>query len=130
MMRKGSITIEASYLMPMILIVIIMLEFLLFFAYDKMVLWGNTYVTAFQIKEQERVNGTCDIQQQWQTLCETTLVLYQDSSVTVKHRTNSVEVTGKITFQIPFWGKILITEKSSVPLGNGKKQVVRIIKWK
>lgn len=130
MKRRGSMTVEASYLMPMILIVIIMLEFLLFYEYDRIALWGNTYYTAFSIAQQKRENTVYDIQKEWKTLCETTLVLYQDSSVSVKRRTGSVEVTGKMTFFIPFWGKVDIKEKSSVPLGTGKKQVARMLKWK
>lgn len=130
MKRRGSMTVEASYLMPMILIVIIMLEFLFFYAYDKVALWGNTYYMALKVREQESENITYNMQQEWKTLCEQTLVLYQNDSVTVKKGTADVNVTGKMVFQVPFWGKVSITEQSSVPLGSGKKQAVRIVKWK
>lgn len=130
MRKKGSVTVEASYLIPTILIVIIMLEFLLFYMYDKVALWADTYYMALRIAQQEREDITSDVEQDWLLLCKDTLILYQKSKVSVKHTTGKIEVSGQIEFSIPFWRKVTITEKSLVSTGRGKKQVARAVKWK
>lgn len=130
MRKKGSVTVEASYLIPTILIVIIMLEFLLFYMYDKVALWADTYYMALRIAQQEREDITSDVEQDWLLLCKDTLILYQKSKVSVKHTTGKIEVSGQIEFSIPFWRKVTITEKSLVSTGSGKKQVARAVKWK
>lgn len=130
MRQRGSITVEASYLIPTLLIVIIMLEFLAFYMYDKVALWADTYYMALKITEQEQAGITMDVEQEWASLCKDTLILYQDRKVSVKHTTGSVEVIGQIEFYLPFWKQITITEKSVVSTGGGKKQVARAVKWK
>lgn len=128
--RKGSVTIEASYLLPIILIVIIMLVYSLFFCYNKIVLWKNTYYAGLKLVEQERDGRAYDLEKEWQILCKDTLILPENIKVNKKQSITSITVLGEIEFTIPFWGTVKLEEKSVVPLCNGKEIVVRGIVWR
>lgn len=130
MKAKGSMTVEASYLMPVLFIVIIVMEFLLFYAYDRTALWTDTYHTALLIVQNERDNREYNINEKWEELCKSTLVLHGKDKVSVKYGINKVKVTGQIEFYMPFFGKIDMKETSVVSLGNGKKKMARALKWK
>ena len=64
--RRGSVTVEASWLLPMILIVIIMLVYSLFYYYNKITLWKNTYYVGMKLVEQEREETTYNLEKEWE----------------------------------------------------------------
>ena len=128
--RKGSVTVEASYLLPMILVVIIMLVYSLFFYYNKITLWKNTYYAGLILVEQEREGNTYNLETEWKTLCKDNLILPENVKVSKKQSLTSITVSGQAEFTIPFWGTVTMKEKSVVPLCSGKEIVVRGIVWK
>lgn len=128
--RKGSVTVEASYLLPMILVVIIMLVYSLFFYYNKITLWKNTYYAGLKLVEQEREGNTYNLETEWKTLCKDNLILPENVKVSKKQSLTSITVSGQAEFTIPFWGTVTLKEKSVVPLCSGKEIVVRGIVWK
>lgn len=128
--RKGSVTVEASYLLPIILVVIIMLVYSLFFCYNKITLWKNTYYAGLKLVEQEREGSKYNLENEWKTLCKDTLILPENIKVSKKQSLTSITVSGQMEFTIPFLGQVELKEKSVVPLCSGKEIVVRGIVWK
>lgn len=128
--RKGSLTIEASWIMPIVLIVIIMMIYLLFFYYNKITVWKNTYYTGIKIIEKERDGIPYDLKKEWNELSKNTLVLPENIKVSEKKSVTTITVIGEIQFTIPFFGKISIQEKSVLPLCSGKEAAVRSIVWR
>lgn len=126
---SGSITVEASFLLPLICIVIIMLVFLMIFYYNKLTLWKNTYYTGIKLVEAEREKTDYDLKTQWSRLSKDTLVLAENVQVSFKKTLTDIVVTGKARFTIPFWGKVDIEEKSLVPLCRGRESMVRSRLW-
>ena len=43
---------------------------------------------------------------------------------------DNIVVTGKVSFTIPFWGKVEIQEKSAVPLCSSRESIARNKLWK
>lgn len=128
--RRGSVTVEASWLLPMILIVIIMLVYSLFYYYNKITLWKNTYYVGMKLVEQEREETTYNLEKEWEVLCKDTLILPENMKVKRKKTFDSMTVSGEIEFTIPFLGVVKIEEKSVVPMCSGKEAVARSIVWK
>ena len=129
MKKKGSMTIEASFLIPMLISVIIMLLYLMFYSYNSITSWKNTYYVGLKEAEEERGGASYPEQQQWQELSRDTLVLPEDGTVTVKKNMDSVVVTGQTDFTIPFYDKVTIQQKSTVPVCGLRNKVARLIKW-
>ena len=127
---SGSITVEASFLLPLICIVIIMLVFLMVFYYNKLTLWKNTYYTGIKLVEAEREKADYDLNTQWTRLSKDTLVLAENVQVSFKKTLTDIAVTGKARFTIPFWGKVDIEEKSLVPLCRYRESMTRNRLWK
>lgn len=130
MKKKGSMTIEASFLLPCIIIVILMVVFLMLYSYNVVTLWKNTYYIGIKIAEQERTGISYDVQQEWKKLSKNTLVLPQKETVNIKKSADAVTVTGEMEFNIPFWGTMEIQQKSTIPLCSYKELVVRLLQWK
>lgn len=128
--RRGSVTVEASWLLPMILIVIIMLVYSLFYYYNKITLWKNTYYVGMKLVEQEREETTYNLEKEWEVLCKDTLILPENMKVNRKKTFDSMTVSGEMEFTIPFLGVVKIEEKSVVPMCSGKEAVARSIVWK
>ena len=127
---KGSMTIEASFIFPIIFFVIIMLVFLMFFYYNKITVWKNSYYTGIKVAEAKREGRKYDLETEWEKISKDTLVLPKNVQVTQKKMVDSIVVTGKIDFTIPFLGSIEIKEKSVVPLCSGRDSIARNKLWK
>lgn len=127
---RGSITIEASFIMPMLLVVIIMLVFLMIFHYNKITVWKNTYYTGIKLAEAKREGTVYDLETEWNRISKDTLVLPENIQVTQKKVIDNIVVTGKVSFTIPFWGKVEIQEKSAVPLCSSRESIARNKLWK
>jgi putative transposon-encoded protein len=127
---RGSITIEASFIMPMLFVVIIMLVFLMLFYYNKITVWKNTYYTGIKLAEAKREGTVYDLETEWSKISKDTLVLPENIQVSQKKVTDSIVVTGKVDFTIPFWGSVEIEEKSAVPLCSSRETIARNKLWK
>ena len=130
MKRKGSMTIEASFLLPCIIMIILMIVFLMLYSYNVVTLWKNTYFIGLKAAEEERTGISYDVQQEWKRLSKETLVLPQKEKVSVKKTADTITVTGEMVFDIPFWGAMEIQQRSTVPLCSHKQLIVRVLKWK
>lgn len=126
----GSITVEASLLFPILLIVIIMLVFSTIFYYNKITVWKNTYYTGIKLAEAKREGSVYNLETEWDRISKDTLVLPENVQVSMKTMADSITVTGKIQFNIPFWGNVDIQEKSVVPLYSIRENTVRNKLWK
>lgn len=127
---RGSITIEASFIMPMLFVVIIMLVFLMLFYYNKITVWKNTYYTGIKLAEAKREGTVYDLETEWSKISKDTLVLPENIQVSQKKVVDSIVVTGKVDFTIPFWGSVKIEEKSAVPLCSSRETIARNKLWK
>ncbi len=127
---KGSITVEASLLCPILFIIIIMLFFLIIFCYNKITVWKNTYYTGIKLVEAERKGAIYDLETEWNRISKETLVLPENIQVSKKKTAGSITITGKIEFNIPFWGNVDIQEKSVMPLHSMRENVARNKLWK
>lgn len=127
---KGSITIEASFLMPILLVVIIMLVFIAIFCYNKITVWKNTYYAGMKLVEAKREGNEYDLEKEWKRISKDTLVLPENMQISQKNVLDSIVVTGKVYFTIPFWGKVEIKEKSAVPLCSSREKTARNRLWK
>lgn len=130
MRKKGSMTVEAAFLMPCIIIIILMVVFLMLYSYNVVALWKNTYYIGLKAAEEARTGISYDVQKEWKKLSKETLVLPQKEKVSVKKTADTITVTGEMVFDIPFWGTMEIQQKSTVPLCSYKELVVRLLKWK
>lgn len=127
---RGSITVEASLLFPILFIVIIMLVFLMIFYYNKITVWKNTYYAGIKLVEAKREGRIYDLETEWDRISRDTLVLPENVQVSMKKMADSIIVTGKIEFNIPFWGNVDIQEKSVVPLYSIRENTIRNKLWK
>lgn len=127
---KGSITLEASFLIPILLVIILMLVFLMLFYYNKITVWKNTYYIGIKLAEAKKEGIVYDLEAEWNKISKNTLVLPEDIEVSQKKVADSATVVGKINFAIPFWGKVEIKEKSTVPLCSNKERLARSKLWK
>lgn len=127
---KGSITVEASFLFPVLFIVIIMLVFLMIFYYNKTTVWKNTYYVGIKLADAKREGTVYDLETEWNRISKSTLVLPESTQVAAKRSADSMIVTGKMQFNIPFWGKVEIQEKSVVPLCSSRETIARSKLWK
>lgn len=126
----GSITVEASFLCPIIVLVIIMLIFLTFFYYNKITVWKNAYYVAIKLAEAKREGTVYNVETEWERISKDTLIWAENVKVSSKKTMDCITVTGKIEFNIPFWGKADIQEKSVVPLCSSREMVARNKLWK
>lgn len=128
--EKGNVTIEAAFVFPMVFIIIIMLVFLMLFYYNKVAVWNNTYYVGIKLAEAKREGTVYDLEGEWDKISKDTLVLPDNIRVSMKKGVDSITVTGKVEFYIPFWGKTKIQEKSSVPFCSGRETLARNKLWK
>lgn len=126
----GSITVEASFLFPILFIVIIMLVFLALFYYNKITVWKNTYYVAIKLVEAKREGTIYDLETEWERISKDTLILAENVKVSSKKTMDCITVIGNIEFNIPFWGKTDVQEKSVVPLCSRKEIIARNKLWK
>lgn len=127
---EGSITVEASFLMPILLVVIIMFVFLMIFYYNQITVWKNTYYIGMKLVEAKREGKEYDLEREWKSISKDTLVLPENMQVSQKKAVDSIVVTGKVYFTIPFWGSVEIKEKSTVPLCSSREIIARNRLWK
>lgn len=129
MKKKGSMTVEASFLVPGIIFVIVLLIYLMFYSYNSITLWKNTYYVGLKVAEEKRGGIPYSLEQEWKELSKDTLVLPEGEMVTAKKKMDSIIVTGKTNFKIPFYGDVMLQQKSVVPICGFKKTVARVLKW-
>lgn len=128
--HRGNITVEASLLFPILFIVVIMLVFLMIFYYNKITVWKNTYYAGIKLVEAKREGRVYDLETEWDRISRDTLALPENVQVSMKKIADSIIVTGKIEFNIPFWGNVEIQERSVVPLYSIRENTVRNKLWK
>lgn len=130
MKKKGSMTIEASFLIPCIILVIVMLLYLVFYSYNSITLFKNTCYVGIKVMGEERKGSVYFPEKEWEQISKDTLVISEEESINVKSESDKIIVTGKINFTIPFYKKLTLQEKSVIPECRHKKTVARMVKWK
>lgn len=99
----GSYTIEASFLIPLIVFMIVLIVYLNFFLYDKVLFFNSAYISALRA-------SSCDIkenQKAYHKAKESTLILLKDKIIAIDSFGDKVSVSNKETV-ILLEGNILL----------------------
>lgn len=130
MKKKGSMTIEASFLIPCIILVIVMLLYLVFYSYNSITLFKNTCYVGIKVMGEEKKGSVYLPEKEWEQISKDTLVLSEEESINVKSKSDKITVIGKINFTIPAYNELILQEKMVIPECSYKKTVARMVKWK
>ncbi len=99
---KGSYTIEASFLMPMILTVIVMIIYLTFFLHDRTIMYSAAYTAAMrgsQLNSGEDVYT--QVEESGKKLIENRLLATRDVTTDVTVQKDRIKVSYTGTMKIP-----------------------------
>jgi hypothetical protein len=106
---KGSYTIEASLLLPMILSIIMILMFLSFYVHDRCILYSIAYTAALRGSEvqsdEEKIFR--EVEESSNKLLENKLLVTRNVNTDIKISSKDIAVSYQGDFQIPI-GTILI----------------------
>ena len=106
---KGSYTIEASLLLPMILSIIVILIFLSFYIHDRCILYSIAYTAALrgsQVQSDEKKIFK-EVEESSNELLESKLLITKNINTDIKISAKDIAVSYKGDFQRPI-GTILI----------------------
>lgn len=122
-------TVEASYIVPMTVVCIIVMCFLMIYVYNQVALSADCYYLARKLANVEMEKEKYEFQEEGEKILKGNLALPKAIVLTNKKGITSMSVTGQIKFYLPFMGKVTIKETEYAIRKNNQKLVARYLQW-
>ena len=123
-------TVEASYIVPMTLVCIIVMVFLMFYVYNQIALSADCYYLARKLSNVEIYEESYEFQEESKKVIKGNLVLPRNAQMLRKKGISNMVVTGEIEFYIPFMGTVAVNETQYACRKNNRKLLARYQQWK
>lgn len=126
--KKASMTVEASYIVPVILMMFLMIVYLVFYFHDKDVLTGAAYEVAVVGAQNVRQDPSYDVQDlaalYWERI-RGKCILFSDVAAEAEQDDHQiiVEVTAAR-------GKMRIQTRATAHISQPEQAIYRVKKWK
>lgn len=127
--ENASMTVEASYIVPMTVVCIVVMCFLMIYAYNQVALSADSYYLARKLANVEVEKVPYNFQEEGENFLKSNLALPEEIDLTRKKGISSMSVTSQMKFSIPFMGKVKIQETEYACRKNNQKLIARYQQW-